>query len=420
MRRLRDLGNTVIVVEHDEDAILAADYVVDVGPGAGIHGGEIVAHGTAAEIMADKNSLTGQYLTGVREVASLGRRRKPEPGRKLDVVNAHGNNLKNISATISLGLFTCITGVSGGGKSTLIIDTLYKAAARRLNGALEHPAPHTRVDGLEHLDKVIDIDQSPIGRTPRSNPATYTGAFTPIREWFAALPEAKARGYQPGRFSFNVKGGRCEACQGDGVIKIEMHFLPDVYVTCDVCKGRRYDRETLEVKYRGKSIADVLNMTVEEAATLFKAVPSIREKMETLARVGLGYVKVGQQANTLSGGEAQRVKLAKELSRRSTGRTLYILDEPTTGLHFHDVAKLLEVLHELVDQGNTVIVIEHNLEVIKTADWIIDLGPEGGDGGGEIVAAGPPEEIVKAKRSFTGHYLKEALDRRPPKKQAAE
>jgi excinuclease ABC subunit A len=370
--------------------------------------------------MADKNSLTGQYLTGVREVMIPGRRRKPEPGRKLEVVNAHGNNLKNISATIPLGLFTGITGVSGGGKSTLIIDTLYKAAARRLNGALEHPAPHTRVDGLEHLDKVIDIDQSPIGRTPRSNPATYTGAFTPIREWFAALPEAKARGYQPGRFSFNVKGGRCEACQGDGVIKIEMHFLPDVYVTCDVCKGRRYDRETLEVKYRGKSIADVLGMTVEEAAILFKAVPSIREKMETLARVGLGYVKVGQQANTLSGGEAQRVKLAKELSRRSTGRTLYILDEPTTGLHFHDVAKLLEVLHELVDQGNTVIVIEHNLEVIKTADWIIDLGPEGGDGGGEIVAAGPPEEIVKAKRSFTGRYLKEALDRRPPKKQAAE
>jgi excinuclease ABC subunit A len=420
LRRLRDLGNTVIVVEHDEDAILAADYVVDVGPGAGIHGGEIVAHGTAAEIMADKNSLTGQYLTGVREVMIPGRRRKPEPGRKLEVVNAHGNNLKNISATIPLGLFTGITGVSGGGKSTLIIDTLYKAAARRLNGALEHPAPHTRVDGLELLDKVIDIDQSPIGRTPRSNPATYTGAFTPIREWFAALPEAKARGYPPGRFSFNVKGGRCEACQGDGVIKIEMHFLPDVYVTCDVCKGRRYDRETLEVKYRGKSIADVLGMTVEEAAILFKAVPPIREKMETLARVGLGYVKVGQQANTLSGGEAQRVKLAKELSRRSTGRTLYILDEPTTGLHFHDVAKLLEVLHELVDQGNTVIVIEHNLEVIKTADWIIDLGPEGGDGGGEIVAAGPPEEIVKAKRSFTGRYLKEALDRRPPKKLAAE
>jgi excinuclease ABC subunit A len=353
-------------------------------------------------------------------VALLERRRKPEPGCKLEVVNAYGNNLKNISATIPLGLFTCITGVSGGGKSTLIIDTLYKASARRLNGALEHPAPHARIDGLEHLDKVIDIDQSPIGRTPRSNPATYTGAFTPIREWFTALPEAKARGYQPGRFSFNVKGGRCQACQGDGVIKIEMHFLPDVYVTCDVCKGKRYDRETLEVKYRGKSIADVLDMTVEEAASLFKAVPSIREKMETLARVGLGYVKVGQQANTLSGGEAQRVKLAKELSKRSTGRTLYILDEPTTGLHFHDVAKLLEVLHELVDQGNTVIVIEHNLEVIKTADWIIDLGPEGGDGGGEIVASGPPEEIVKAKGSFTGRYLKEALDRRSPKKQAAE
>jgi excinuclease ABC subunit A len=420
LRRLRDLGNTVIVVEHDEDAILAADYVVDVGPGAGIHGGEIVARGTAAEIMADKNSLTGQYLTGAREVASLSRRRRPEPGRSLEVVNAQGNNLKNISAAIPLGLFTCVTGVSGGGKSTLIIDTLYKAAARRLNGALEHPAPHTRIDGLEHLDKVIDIDQSPIGRTPRSNPATYTGAFTPIREWFAGLPEAKARGYQPGRFSFNVKGGRCEACQGDGVIKIEMHFLPDVYVICDVCKGKRYGRETLEVKYRGKSIADVLDMTVEEAAILFRAVPSIREKMETLARVGLGYVKVGQQANTLSGGEAQRVKLAKELSKRSTGRTLYILDEPTTGLHFHDVAKLLEVLHELVDQGNTVIVIEHNLDVIKTADWIIDLGPEGGDGGGEIVAAGPPEEIVRTKRSFTGHYLKEALDRRPLRKQAAE
>jgi excinuclease ABC subunit A len=420
LRRLRDLGNTVIVVEHDEDAILAADYVVDVGPGAGIHGGEIVARGTAAEIMADKNSLTGQYLTGAREVASLSRRRRPEPGRSLEVVNAQGNNLKNISAAIPLGLFTCVTGVSGGGKSTLIIDTLYKAAARRLNGALEHPAPHTRIDGLEHLDKVIDIDQSPIGRTPRSNPATYTGAFTPIREWFAGLPEAKARGYQPGRFSFNVKGGRCEACQGDGVIKIEMHFLPDVYVICDVCKGKRYGRETLEVKYRGKSIADVLDMTVEEAAILFRAVPSIREKMETLARVGLGYVKVGQQANTLSGGEAQRVKLAKELSKRPTGRTLYILDEPTTGLHFHDVAKLLEVLHELVDQGNTVIVIEHNLDVIKTADWIIDLGPEGGDGGGEIVAAGPPEEIVRTKRSFTGHYLKEALDRRPLRKQAAE
>ncbi len=413
LRRLRDLGNTVIVVEHDEDAILAADHVVDFGPGAGIRGGEIVAQGTAAEIMANKDSLTGQYLAGALEVAAPRRRRRPDSDRMLAIVGAHGNNLKNISAAIPLGVFTCVTGVSGGGKSTLIIDTLYKAAARRLNGALEHPAPHTRIDGLEHLDKVIDIDQSPIGRTPRSNPATYTGAFTPIREWFAALPEAKARGYPPGRFSFNVKGGRCEACQGDGVIKIEMHFLPDVYVTCDVCKGKRYDRETLEVKYRGQSIAGVLGMTVEEAANLFKAVPSIREKLATLARVGLGYVKVGQQANTLSGGEAQRVKLAKELSRRSTGRTLYILDEPTTGLHFHDVAKLLEVLQELVDQGNTVIVIEHNLEVVKTADWIVDLGPEGGDGGGEIVAAGPPEDIVRARKSYTGRYLHAFLERRP-------
>ena len=413
LRRLRDLGNSVIVVEHDEDAILAADHVVDVGPGAGIHGGEIIAQGTAAEIMADPHSLTGQYLTGVRDVAIPRARRKPNPGRRLDIIGASGNNLKHISTSIPLGLFTCITGVSGGGKSTLIIDTLYKAAARRLNGAAEHPAPFERIDGLDHLDKVIDIDQSPIGRTPRSNPATYTGAFTPIREWFAGLPEAKARGYQPGRFSFNVKGGRCEACQGDGVIKIEMHFLPDVYVTCDVCKGKRYDRETLEVKYRNKSIADVLDMTVEEAADLFKASPSIREKMATLARVGLDYIKVGQQANTLSGGEAQRVKLAKELSKRSTGRTLYILDEPTTGLHFHDVAKLLQVLQELVDQGNTIVVIEHNLEVVKTADWVIDLGPEGGDGGGEIVAEGTPEAIVRTKKSYTGQFLREALERRP-------
>jgi excinuclease ABC subunit A len=421
LRRLRDLGNTVIVVEHDEDAILTADHVVDVGPGAGIHGGEIVAEGTPADIMADSNSLTGQYLTGARQVRLPGKRRKPQPGRKLKLAGARGNNLKNITTEVPLGLFTCITGVSGGGKSTLIVDTLYKAVARRLNGALEHPAPHDRLDGLEHLDKVIDIDQSPIGRTPRSNPATYTGAFTPIREWFAGLPEAKARGYAPGRFSFNVKGGRCEACQGDGLIKIEMHFLPDVYVTCDVCHGKRYDRETLEVKYREKSIADVLDMTVEEARDLFKAVPSIREKMETLARVGLGYIKVGQQATTLSGGEAQRVKLAKELSRRSTGRTLYILDEPTTGLHFHDVAKLLEVLHQLVEQGNSVVVIEHNLEVIKTADWIIDLGPEGGDAGGEIVAAGTPEDIVKSAKSHTGRFLRGALTRRPPKPaQAAE
>ena len=402
LRRLRGLGNTVIVVEHDEDAIWAADYVVDVGPGAGVHGGEIVAEGTPAEIAANPASLTGQFLSGERTVAIPSRRRAADPGRELTIVGARGNNLKDVTATIPLGLFTCVTGVSGGGKSTLVIDTLYKAAARSLNGASDPPAPHERIEGLDQIDKVIDIDQSPIGRTPRSNPATYTGAFTPIRDWFAGLPEAKARGYLPGRFSFNVKGGRCEACQGDGVIKIEMHFLPDVYVTCDVCKGKRYDRETLEVRYRDKSIADVLDMTVEEAADLFKAVPSIRDKMETLKRVGLGYVKVGQQATTLSGGEAQRVKLAKELSRRSTGRTLYILDEPTTGLHFHDVAQLLDVLHELVDQGNTMIVIEHNLEVVKTADWIVDMGPEGGDAGGEVVAQGTPEQIARNPKSYTG------------------
>ncbi len=367
----------MIVVEHDEDAILIADYVVDVGPGAGVHGGEIVSQGTPAQIMADPNSLTGDYLTGRKQVATPKTRRKPDPERVLKLFGARGNNLRNVDVEIPLGLFTCITGVSGGGKSTLIIDTLYKAVARRLNGALEHPAPFDKLEGLEHIDKVIDIDQSPIGRTPRSNPATYIGAFTPIRDWFANLPEAKTRGYGPGRFSFNVKGGRCEACQGDGVIKIEMHFLPDVYVTCDVCKGKRYDRETLEVRYKDKSIADVLDMTVEEAGELFKAVPSIRDKMKTLSRVGLDYVKVGQQATTLSGGEAQRVKLSKELSRRSTGRTLYILDEPTTGLHFHDVRKLLEVLHELVEQGNSVVVIEHNLDVVKTADWVIDMGPEG-------------------------------------------
>jgi excinuclease ABC subunit A len=420
LRRLRGLGNTVIVVEHDEDAIWAADYVVDVGPGAGVHGGEIVAKGTPAEIAANPASLTGQFLSGERTVEIPARRRPPQPGRELTIVGARGNNLKKVMATIPLGLFTCVTGVSGGGKSTLVIDTLYKAAARSLNGASEPPAPFDRIDGLDKIDKVIDIDQSPIGRTPRSNPATYTGAFTPIRDWFAGLPEAKARGYLPGRFSFNVKGGRCEACQGDGVIKIEMHFLPDVYVTCDVCKGKRYDRETLEVRYRDKSIADVLDMTVEEAADLFKAVPSIRDKMETLKRVGLGYVKVGQQATTLSGGEAQRVKLAKELSRRSTGRTLYILDEPTTGLHFHDVAQLLDVLHELVDQGNTMIVIEHNLEVVKTADWIVDMGPEGGDAGGEVVAQGTPDQIARNPKSYTGQYLKPVLARKSRGRRAAE
>jgi excinuclease ABC subunit A len=410
----------VIVVEHDEDAVRTADYVVDIGPGAGVHGGEIVAEGTPQEVMANPKSLTGQYLSGAKAIPVPSKRRKGKKGQSIKVKGARGNNLKGVDATVPLGTFTCVTGVSGGGKSTFLLETLYKVAARRLNGARENPAPHDSVNGLEFLDKVIDIDQSPIGRTPRSNPATYTGAFTPIRDWFAGLPEAKARGYQPGRFSFNVKGGRCEACQGDGVIKIEMHFLPDVYVTCDVCHGKRYNRETLDIQFKGKSIADVLDMTVEEGAQFFSAVPAVRDKLVTLNRVGLGYIKVGQQATTLSGGEAQRVKLAKELSKRSTGRTLYILDEPTTGLHFHDVAKLLDVLHELVDQGNSVIVIEHNLEVIKTADWIIDLGPEGGDGGGELVAAGTPEQVVKEKRSYTGQYLAEVLARATSKSVAAE
>jgi excinuclease ABC subunit A len=422
LKHLRDIGNTVIVVEHDEDAILSADHVVDIGPGAGVHGGHVVAQGTPDEIMASAESITGQYLTGVRQIQIPKVRRARDEDKQLSVIGARANNLKSVTAAIPLGLLTCITGVSGGGKSTLLIDTIYKAVARRLNSAREHPGEHDRLEGLEHLDKVIDIDQSPIGRTPRSNPATYTGAFTPIREWFAGLPEAKARGYQPGRFSFNVKGGRCEACQGDGVIKIEMHFLPDVYVTCDQCKGKRYNRETLEVKFKDKSIADVLDMTVEEGAEFFKAVPSIRDKLETLARVGLGYIHIGQQATTLSGGEAQRIKLAKELSRRATGRTLYILDEPTTGLHFHDVSKLLEVLHELADAGNTVAVIEHNLEVIKTADWVIDMGPEGGDAGGRIVASGTPEDVAKVKESYTGQYLKELLGRRASrgKREAAE
>jgi excinuclease ABC subunit A len=420
LKHLRDLGNTVIVVEHDEDAVRTADYVVDIGPGAGVHGGEIVAEGTPQEVMANPNSLTGQYLSGTKAIPVPAKRRKGKKGQAIEVKGARGNNLKDVSASLPLGTFSCVTGVSGGGKSTFLLETLYKVAARRLNGARENPAPHDSVNGLEFLDKVIDIDQSPIGRTPRSNPATYTGAFTPIRDWFAGLPESKARGYQPGRFSFNVKGGRCEACQGDGVIKIEMHFLPDVYVTCDVCHGKRYNRETLDIQFKGKSIADVLDMTVEEGAEFFSAVPAVRDKLVTLNRVGLGYIKVGQQATTLSGGEAQRVKLAKELSKRSTGRTLYILDEPTTGLHFHDVAKLLEVLHELVDQGNSVIVIEHNLEVIKTADWIIDLGPEGGDGGGELVASGTPEQVVKEPRSYTGQYLAEVLARGGAKSVAAE
>ncbi|MEM8988494.1 MAG: excinuclease ABC subunit UvrA [Pseudomonadota bacterium] len=418
LKNLRDLGNTVLVVEHDEDAIRSADHVVDIGPGAGVHGGKIIAEGKPKDIIANDKSLTGDYLSGRKEVTIPSQRRPFNKDRTVKVVGARENNLKDVTAEIPLGLLTCVTGVSGGGKSTLVIETLYKAAARRLNGAKANPGHHDKLEGLEHLDKVIDIDQSPIGRTPRSNPATYTGAFTPIRDWFAGLPEAKARGYKPGRFSFNVKGGRCEACQGDGVIKIEMHFLPDVYVTCDVCKGQRYNRETLEVTFKDKSIADVLDMTVEEGAKFFKAVPSIREKMDTLNRVGLSYIKIGQQATTLSGGEAQRVKLAKELSKRSTGRTLYILDEPTTGLHFEDVRKLLEVIQELVDQGNSVVIIEHNLEVIKQADWIIDLGPEGGDGGGEIVAAGTPEDVAKARRSYTGKFLKDILARQKAKPMA--
>jgi excinuclease ABC subunit A len=410
LKRLRDLGNTVIVVEHDEDAIRAADHVVDLGPGAGVHGGEVVAQGTLEEVLQCKASLTAQYLTGAREIPIPAQRRKGN-GHKLTVHGARANNLRGVTASIPLGTFTCITGVSGSGKSSFTIDTLYAAAARTLNGARIIAGPHDKVTGLEYCDKVIEIDQSPIGRTPRSNPATYTGAFTQIRDWFAGLPESQARGYKPGRFSFNVKGGRCEACQGDGLIKIEMHFLPDVYVTCEECHGRRYNRETLEVKFKGLSIADVLDMTIEDAEGFFKAVPPIRDKMHMLNEVGLGYVKVGQQATTLSGGEAQRVKLAKELSRRSTGQTLYILDEPTTGLHFEDVRKLLEVLQRLVDQGNSVVVIEHNLDVIKTADWIVDLGPEGGVRGGEIVAEGTPEMVAKELRSFTGHYLKPMLAR---------
>jgi excinuclease ABC subunit A len=408
LKRLRDLGNTVLVVEHDEDAIRHADYVIDLGPGAGVYGGEIIAQGTLDDILSAKGSLTADYLTGERSIPVPEKWRKGS-GKKLTVKGASANNLRNVTASIPLGTFTCITGVSGSGKSSLTLDTLYAASARALNGARVVAGKHDAIEGLQYLDKVIDIDQSPIGRTPRSNPATYTGAFTNIRDWFAGLPESGARGYKPGRFSFNVKGGRCEACQGDGMIKIEMHFLPDVYVTCEECKGARYNRETLEVKFKGRSIADVLDMTVEDAHEFFKAVPPIRDKMAMLVEVGLGYIKVGQQATTLSGGEAQRVKLAKELSRRATGNTLYILDEPTTGLHFEDVRKLLEVLHALVEQGNSVVVIEHNLDVIKTADWIIDLGPEGGVKGGEIIATGTPDDVAANPKSHTGHYLKDVL-----------
>jgi excinuclease ABC subunit A len=419
LRRLRDLGNTVIVVEHDEDAIRAADYLVDMGPGAGIHGGEIVAEGTPESVFKSKNSVTAQYMRGEREIPVPEKRRKGKKGQFIEIKGASGNNLQNVSVKIPLGTFACITGVSGSGKSTLTIDTLYRAASRTLMKSKEHPLPHASITGFEYCDKVIDIDQSPIGRTPRSNPATYTGAFTPIRDWFSGLPESKARGYGPGRFSFNVKGGRCEACQGDGVIKIEMHFLPDVYVQCEGCAGKRYNRETLEVKFKGQSIADVLDMSVEEAAEFFQAIPSIRDKMETLRAVGLTYIKVGQQATTLSGGEAQRVKLAKELSKRSTGKTLYILDEPTTGLHFEDVRKLLEVLHQLVDQGNTVVVIEHNLDVIKTADFLVDIGPEGGHKGGQIIGTGTPEELCKNKKSYTGQYLNPILTRQIKKQRTA-
>ncbi len=415
LKNLRDLGNSVLVVEHDEEAILSADHVIDMGPAAGVHGGEIVAEGTPRAIMAAPASLTGKYLTGIEQIAVPERRRDGKRGQSVSVIGARANNLQNIDVHIPLGTFTCVTGVSGSGKSTLVIDTLYKAVAKHMNGAQAQPGAHKAIEGMEYIDKIVDIDQSPIGRTPRSNPATYTGAFGPIRDWFAGLPEAKARGYKPGRFSFNVKGGRCEACRGDGLIKIEMHFLPDIYVQCEECKGQRYNRETLEIYYKGNSIADVLDLTVEAATEFFKAVPAIRNKLETLQRVGLGYIKVGQQATTLSGGEAQRVKLAKELSRRATGRTLYILDEPTTGLHFHDVRKLLEVLHSLVETGNTVLVIEHNLEIIKTADWVIDLGPDGGDGGGRLIAQARPEDMARMAESYTGQYLAKALAPRSAK-----
>ena len=400
------------MVEHDEEAILSADYIVDMGPGAGIHGGQVVVAGTPKQVFNNKNSITGQYITGVKKIDIPGNRRKGKIGQSIKISGAKANNLKNLNLVFPLGVLTCVTGVSGSGKSTLVINTMYKGLARIINGSREHPGEHTSMEGWKFLDKVIDIDQSPIGRTPRSNPATYTGLFTPIRDWFAGLPEAKSRGYKPGRFSFNVKGGRCEACEGDGVIKIEMHFLPDVYVQCDECSGKRYNRETLEIKYKSKSIADILEMTVTESMDFFKPIPSIRSKLETLQNVGLNYIHLGQAATTLSGGEAQRIKLSKELSKRSTGKTLYILDEPTTGLHQHDVKKLLAVLHTLVDQGNTVVIIEHNLDVIKTADWVIDLGPEGGEKGGKIVGCGTPEEVSNIKTSYTGEYLKKILTKK--------
>jgi excinuclease ABC subunit A len=406
LTHLRDIGNTVIVVEHDEEAILAADHVVDLGPGAGVHGGKVVVAGTPEEVQNSSESLTGQYLSGKRRIEIPDDRVEPDSDRQITIVGATGNNLKSVEASIPVGLMTCVTGVSGSGKSTLVNDTLYKAVADLLNKSNRNPAPHKEILGLELVDRVIDISQSPIGRTPRSNPATYSGLFTPIRELFAGTQEARSRGYMPGRFSFNVKGGRCEACQGDGVIKVEMHFLPDVYVPCDVCRGKRYNRETLEIRYKGKNIYEVLEMTVEDSLEFFKNVPVVAKKLQTLMDVGLSYVHLGQNATTLSGGEAQRVKLAKELSKRDTGKTLYILDEPTTGLHFHDIEQLLGVLHRLRDRGNTVVVIEHNLDVIKTADWIIDLGPEGGDGGGEVIATGTPEDVAASKKSFTGQYLK--------------
>jgi excinuclease ABC subunit A len=417
LKRLRDLGNSVIVVEHDEEAIAAADHVVDMGPGAGVHGGEIVAQGTPTDILRHPDSLTGQYLSGRRSIALPARRRRADPKKHLRITGARGNNLKSVSVDLPVGLFVAVTGVSGSGKSTLINDTLYHAVAHHLYGSAAEPAEHDAIEGLDFFDKVINVDQSPIGRTPRSNPATYTGLFTPIRDLFAGVPESRARGYGPGRFSFNVKGGRCEACQGDGLIKVEMHFLPDVYVPCDVCHGKRYNRETLEVHYKGRAISEVLDMTVEASHEFFASVPSIARKLATLMEVGLGYIKLGQSATTLSGGEAQRVKLSLELSKRDTGRTLFILDEPTTGLHFHDIDLLLTVLHRLRDHGNTVVVIEHNLDVIKTADWVVDLGPEGGDGGGRIIAQGTPEDVSRAPESFTGQFLKALLD--PPTRRKA-